>query len=220
MRDDIINVLKNSNKALTIYELQDALNLQDVKDVKQLSEELRKLEEDVVIYCSNKGRYMMLEDSHLRKGTLRANKKGFGFVEVENMDDDIYIAADNMNGAIHDDIVLIGRDDRSHQRLPLETIIEDISHDKFSLLMDHQPVDLEKNNQLGIDLQVSGHTHGGQIFPVGILSQWLRFGEMNYGYRQLSSMQVIVSSGIAGWGYPLRTGSQSEYVMIHIQSHH
>ena len=107
MRDDIINVLKNSNKALTIYELQDALNLQDVKDVKQLSEELRKLEEDVVIYCSNKGRYMMLEDSHLRKGTLRANKKGFGFVEVENMDDDIYIAADNMNGAIHDDIVLV-----------------------------------------------------------------------------------------------------------------
>lgn len=69
-------------------------------------------------------------------------------------------------------------------------------------------------------MQVSGHTHGGQIFPVGILSQWLGFGEMNYGYRQLSSMQVIVSSGIAGWGYPLRTGSQSEYVMIHIQSHH
>lgn len=122
--------------------------------------------------------------------------------------------------SIHDDIVLIGRDDRSHQRLPLETIIEDISHDKFLLLMDHQPVDLEKNNQLGIDLQVSGHTHGGQIFPVGILSQWLGFGEMNYGYRQLFSMQVIVSSGIAGWGYPLRTGSQSEYVMIHIQSHH
>ena len=107
MRDDIINVLKNSKKALSIYELQDVLNLTDVKDVKALSDELRKMEEEVIIYCSNKGRYMMLEDSHLRKGVLRANKKGFGFVEIENMEDDVYIAPENMNGAIHDDIVLV-----------------------------------------------------------------------------------------------------------------
>lgn len=107
MRDDIINILKNSDKALTIYELQEKLDLHDVDEVKKLSDELRVLEEEVVIYCSNKGRYMMLEDSHLRKGTLRANKKGFGFVEIENMEDDVYIAPENMNGAIHDDIVLV-----------------------------------------------------------------------------------------------------------------
>ena len=77
MRDDIINILKNSKKALTIYELQDKLDLHDVSKVKELSEELRKMEEEVIIYCSNKGRYMLLEDSHLRKGILRANKKGF-----------------------------------------------------------------------------------------------------------------------------------------------
>ena len=107
MKDDIINILKNSDKALTIYELQEKLDLHDVDEVKKLSDELRVLEEEVVIYCSNKGRYMMLEDSHLRKGTLRANKKGFGFVEIENMEDDVYIAPENMNGAIHDDIVLV-----------------------------------------------------------------------------------------------------------------
>ena len=107
MRDDIINILKNSNKALTIYELQEQLDLRDVEQVKKLSEELRKLEDEVIIYCSNKGRYMMLEDSHLRKGILRANKKGFGFVEIENMEDDVYIASENINGAIHDDVVLI-----------------------------------------------------------------------------------------------------------------
>ena len=107
MRDDIINVLNNSDKALTIYELQDALDLHSVEEVRELSEELRKMEEEVIIYCSNKGRYMMLEKSHLRKGVLRANKKGFGFVEIENMEDDVYIAPENMNGAIHDDIVLV-----------------------------------------------------------------------------------------------------------------
>ena len=107
MRDDIINILKNSDKALTIYELEDALDLHDVDSVKELSEELRKMEEDVIIYCSNKGRYMMLEDSHLRKGVLRANKKGFGFVEIENLEDDVYITPENMNGAIHGDVVLV-----------------------------------------------------------------------------------------------------------------
>lgn len=107
MKDDIINILKNSDKALSIYELQDELGLKSVEEVKQLSEVLRCLEEEVVIYCSNKGRYMMLEDSHLRKGVMRANKKGFGFVEIENMDDDVYIAPENMNGAIHNDIVLV-----------------------------------------------------------------------------------------------------------------
>ena len=107
MKDNIINVLKNSDKALNIYELQDRLGLEDVSDIKELSDTLRQLEDEVVIYCSNKGRYMMLEDSHLRKGTLRANKKGFGFVEIENMEDDVYIAPENMNGAIHDDIVLV-----------------------------------------------------------------------------------------------------------------
>ena len=107
MKDDIINILKNSDKALTIYELQEKLDLHDVDEVKKLGDDLRALEEEIVIYCSNKGRYMMLEDSHLRKGTLRANKKGFGFVEIENMEDDVYTAPENMNGAIHDDIVLV-----------------------------------------------------------------------------------------------------------------
>ena len=119
---------------------------------------------------------------------------------------------------INNEIVLIGRDDRSHQRASLQTLIQGTSSTDFLLVLDHQPVDLETNDLLQVDLQMSGHTHGGQMFPVGILSQWLGFGEVNYGYRQLSHMQVLVSSGIAGWGYPLRTGSQSEYLIVNIQN--
>lgn len=119
---------------------------------------------------------------------------------------------------INEDIVLIGHDDYSHQRASLQTLMQGISSTDFLLVLDHQPVNLERNNQLQVDLQISGHTHGGQMFPVGILSQWLGFGEMNYGYRQMSHMQVLVSSGMAGWGYSLRTGSQSEYLVINIQN--
>lgn len=107
MRDDILNILKNSDKALDLYELHDMLHINTVEEAKKLSDELRKLTDEVVVYHSNKDKYMMLEKSHLRKGVMRTNKKGFGFVEVENMDDDIYVAQDNMNGAIHDDIVLV-----------------------------------------------------------------------------------------------------------------
>ena len=107
MRDDILNVLGNSDKAIDIYELQERLDIHDVSELTKLNEELRKLEDEVVIYCSNKNKYMLLEKSHLRKGLMRVNKKGYGFVEVDNMDDDIYISQDNMNGAIHDDVVLV-----------------------------------------------------------------------------------------------------------------
>ena len=44
--------------------------------------EVEELEDDVIIYHSNKDKYMLLENSHLRKGVMRANKKGFGFVEI------------------------------------------------------------------------------------------------------------------------------------------
>ena len=92
MRESIINVLKNSDRALDIYELQDRVGVNSVEETKEFTEELRKLEDDVVVYHSNKDKYMMLENSHLRKGVMRANKKGFGFVEVEGLDDDIYVS--------------------------------------------------------------------------------------------------------------------------------
>ena len=107
MKDDLINILKNSDKALDIYEIQKIMNITSVDEIKELEDVLKELEEDVVIYCSNKNRYMMLEDSHLKKGIMRVNKKGFGFVEVEGLTEDIYISHDNMNGAIHDDFVLV-----------------------------------------------------------------------------------------------------------------
>ena len=107
MRDNILNVLSNSDKALDIFELQDLLEISTVEETSMLSDELRKLEDEVILYHTNKDKYMLLEKSHLRKGIMRANKKGFGFVEIENMEDDVYISQDNMNGSSHDDFVLV-----------------------------------------------------------------------------------------------------------------
>ena len=107
MREEILSILKNSDKALTVYDIQDKLGVNTVEGTKEVIQILHELEEEVVIYHSNKDKYMMLDNSHLRKGVMRANKKGFGFVEVDKMDEDIYVSQDNMNGALHDDIVLV-----------------------------------------------------------------------------------------------------------------
>ena len=107
MKDKVVEVLKESDKALTIYDIQDKLGIKEVEDIKELQSILNNLEKEAIIYHSNKDRYMMLEDSHLHRGIMRANKKGFGFVDIDNSETDVYVSEDNMNGALHDDIVLV-----------------------------------------------------------------------------------------------------------------
>ena len=107
MKDDILNILKNSDKALDVYEIQNALGVNDASKTGEFLKDLHDLEDETVIYHTKKDKYMLIEDSHLRKGIMRANKKGFGFVEVDNLEEDIFVDALNMNGAIHDDVVLV-----------------------------------------------------------------------------------------------------------------
>lgn len=107
MKDDILNILKNSDKAIDVYEIQNALGIKDASKTGEFLKELHDLEDEAVIYHTKKDKYMLIEDSHLKVGVLRVNKKGFGFVEVDNLEEDVYIDALNMNGAIHDDVVLV-----------------------------------------------------------------------------------------------------------------
>ena len=107
MKEKIIKILKKSDKALSIYELKDLLGISSIQDIKELNETLTVLENDFVVYHTNKNKYMLLEDSHLLKGIMRINKKGFGFVEIDNREEDIYVSENNLNGAIHGDIVLV-----------------------------------------------------------------------------------------------------------------
>lgn len=73
-----------------------------------------------------------------------------------------------------------------------------------------------ENNAQGVDLELSGHTHAGQLWPVGVLSELT--GVLNYGEYQEENCKVIVSSGFTGWGYPIRTEEHCEYVLINVTS--
>ena len=107
MKEKILSILEESDKALSIDELDSALNLNTIEETKEFSDALRELEDSYEIYRSNKNRYMLLENSNLRKGILRMNKKGFGFVEVSGEEEDIFIAPDNINKALNNDTVIV-----------------------------------------------------------------------------------------------------------------
>ena len=71
---------------------------------------------------------------------------------------------------------------------------------------------------MGIDLQLSGHTHAGQVFPMLPLWNLLGINEMNYGYRHDDNFNAIVSSGMGTWGFAMRTSKNCEIVVIDLIS--
>lgn len=118
---------------------------------------------------------------------------------------------------IGNDLVLAGREDaaRIPGRLSSIELLNGVDQNRFIIVADHQPIEAEENAAEGADLQLSGHTHAGQIFPVGYLTEG--FGGLNYGEYQEGGCKVIVSSGATGWGFPIRTQGNCEYVVIHLK---
>ena len=106
MQEKILAILKKEQKALSAQEIYDLLELNGVDDLKNLLKELQVLEENLQIYRTKKDNYMLFTNSHLKLGKMIANKKGFGFVDIEG-DEDVFIAPSNINGAIHGDQVVV-----------------------------------------------------------------------------------------------------------------
>lgn len=114
-----------------------------------------------------------------------------------------------------EDLTLVGRRDKQDQdRAALSKIMEGADLSKPVLLLDHQPNALGEAQQEGVDLTVSGHTHRGQVFPAHLITQAMF--ENDWGYLQKGQMHSIVSSGYGFWGPPIRLGSRSEIVQIHV----
>ena len=122
---------------------------------------------------------------------------------------------------INNEIALTGRADRgdgNSERKDISELVKDLDKNMEWIVLDHQPAEYEKVENVGVDMILSGHTHAGQIWPAGLLASLFHFDELNYGEKQQGNLQAIVTSGIAGWGYPIRTEKHSEYVVINLNS--
>lgn len=83
------------------------------------------------------------------------------------------------------------------------------------ILLDHQPLNLEEAQQNGINLQLSGHAHHGQIFPANLITNLVY--ELSCGYLKKANTHYYVTSGVGTWGPPVRIGSATEIVNIKIK---
>ena len=119
---------------------------------------------------------------------------------------------------INDDIVLVGRSDGgwddTYNRIDIDKILNESDLSNYVIVLDHQPVESEENSQQGADLEISGHTHGGQVFPYALFIKFIN--PLVYGKYHFGNMEQIVSSGLTGWGWPMRNEAKCEYVLINI----
>jgi len=116
---------------------------------------------------------------------------------------------------IDSSIVIIGRDDRTNmRRKPVKDLVTDF--DKYNIVLDHQPYNLDRSEAAGVDFQLSGHTHRGQIWPISWITD--NIYECSWGSHQRGKTQYYVSSGIGIWGGKFRIGTQSEYVVATFQN--
>ncbi len=106
MKDRILNILKEKDKAYTSVELKDIMGLVTTDEIEKMLSILNELERDLTIYHTNKDKYMAFEYSHLKKGKISVSEKGFGFVLMED-EDDIHVEKDHLNGAIDGDFVIV-----------------------------------------------------------------------------------------------------------------
>lgn len=116
---------------------------------------------------------------------------------------------------LRDDVMVIGRDDRTNKRRKsVARLMDGVDKSKYLLLMDHQPYHLEEAERNGVDFQFSGHTHYGQVWPISWIEDWMY--ENAYGPLTKGKTRYYVSSGIGIWGGKFRIGTRSEYVVLTI----
>jgi len=121
--------------------------------------------------------------------------------------------------------ILAGRRDPSslavgEQRLSLGGILSEsgVRPDLPLVVLDHQPLRLEEAEQAGAALQISGHTHDGQLFPIDLINSLIY--ELNWGSLEKGGTRYYVTSGAGTWGPPVRIGSRAEVVRIRLHFDH
>ena len=119
-------------------------------------------------------------------------------------------------------IVIVGRRDLSEKkekhldRMSAADLLAMTDPNSYSIVLDHQPADYAALAAAGADLVLSGHTHGGQLFPFNAVGLLIGAVDRVYGYERRDNADFIVTSGISDWAIRFKTGTFSEYVVINL----
>lgn len=142
---------------------------------------------------------------------------------INNVDESLDFLSDAGMVTLRDTAVSVGglfhvagRDDRTNpRRAELASITAGLDRSLPVILLDHQPYGLEQADRNGIDVQLSGHTHRGQVWPLSWITDAMY--AVSHGYKRIGASHIYVSSGLGIWGGKFRIGTQSEYVVINLK---
>lgn len=147
------------------------------------------------------------------------NHDYFGYQKqiAETVTDAGITVLDNQSVLLNGEVWLIGRsDDSDPSRLSASELLTKVNTDKPVLFLEHRPSALDEISALSIDLHLSGHTHGGQIFPLTMLMKI--FNPLIHGTQQIDNTRFLVSSGYGFGSVPFRLGTRSEIWLITLQA--
>ena len=111
---------------------------------------------------------------------------------------------------------LTGRNDKSYQRKSISELTDNLDKTKYIIDLNHQPNDYNNEKEANVDLVLSGHTHGGQLFPLGYIGVLFKANDMFKGMKKIDNTYFVVNTGISDWAIDFKTGTHSEYVIIDI----
>jgi predicted MPP superfamily phosphohydrolase len=196
-----------------------------VEKINSLNPDLVLLPGDIVDEDVNavaeQGMSATLKQIHAKYGVyaITGNHEYFGGVKkaVSYIEKGNVIMLQDSLVKIADSFYLIGRKDLMAERFgdgrkTLDNILNGVDRTLPLILMDHQPFRLETARKNGIDLQISGHTHHGQLWPFNFITE--KVYEISWGYAKIGNTHYYVSSGAGTWGPPLRTGNVPEIVNL------
>jgi len=110
---------------------------------------------------------------------------------------------------------LAGRNSgHSRNRKSIDELLKDTPNNFPVILLDHSPIDFDRVSRRFVDIQLSGHTHHGQLFPLNFITQH-RY-ELSWGYKKKLQTHFFVTSGVQIWGPPVRTVGASEILVINV----
>ena len=141
------------------------------------------------------------------------------FVELEK--NGVTVLQDEVT-LVDDRFYIVGRQEaeehrRGKARAEIGELTAGLDSSKYSIVINHQPTDYANEAKAGVDLVLSGHTHGGQMFPIGLISDVFGLNDRVYGREHRGNTDFIVTSGISDWAFKFKTGCYSEFVVIDIK---
>jgi len=117
---------------------------------------------------------------------------------------------------IDDLFYLAVRDTHRFKRKSINDLLQDAPRNLPVILLDHSPSDITNVSRSRVDLQLSGHTHNGQLFPVNWIVMPFEY-ELAWGKMRKGDTIFVVSSGVQAWGPPVKTAGDSEILSLRIK---